>query len=248
MIPYFSFNQIQIGPIILQVWGLMASLGFLAVLYLSLKEAKRGNIEGDRIWDILILTIVGMITGSKLLYVFFHSGESNSASALFSFSGFSSLGGIILASAAVILYAKFKKINIWKLADVLTPGLIAGIIVIRLGCFLVYDHLGKITNLPWAREYLDQTVRHPIALYYLASAIAIFSIICYLKKRSLKEGTLFLVFALAYSFSAFIIDFFRCNDLDLCDKRVWELLTYSQLILSAAIPVLAYLLRKRIQS
>ncbi len=243
MIPYFSFTQIQLGPITIQVWGLMASLGFLTALFLSLREAKKSGIEEEKIWNIMILALIGAVAGSKFFYALFHFGESDLAVTLFSASGFSSIGGVVLASILVIFYARLGRINIWKLADALTPGLITAIMIVRLGCFLVYDHIGKITNLPWGRLYLDQTIRHPISLYYIISALAVFLIICYLKRKQLKEGVLFLVFAAYYSISVFLIDFLRCDDLMICDRRFWSL-THSQLILLVLLPFLICFLKK----
>lgn len=246
MIPYFAFREIILSPMTIQVWGLTASLGFLVALFLSIKEAKKKNFNTEETWNIMILSLLGIIVGSKIFYVIFHPDEFKNLEKIFVLpnGGFSLIGGIILATVAVFVYAKIKKINIWTLADISTPGIVVSIIIIRIGCFLVYDHVGRITSLPWGRMYVDQTIRHPVALYHLTSAIVIFLIICYLGKRRLKEGVLFLVFALCFLIFSFVIDFTRCYDLTLCDSR-FGALTYTQWLMLFLLPLAVYLLKPK---
>lgn len=244
MIPYFTFREIILGPITIQVWGLMMSLGFLAALFSSVKEAKKKNFNTEEIWNIMILSLAGMIVGSRIFYIISHTDEFNDLSKIFVLpsGGFSLIGGIILATVAVFVYAKIKKINIWTLADILTPGIIASIIITRIGCFFVYDHVGGIASFSWGRTYVDQTIRHPVALYHLTGAIVIFLTICYLRKRRLKEGVLFLVFALCFLVFSFVIDFTRCYDLAVCDSR-FGVLTYAQWLMLFFLPIAIYLLK-----
>ena len=242
MIPYFTFTEINLSFITIQVWGLMASIGFLCALFLSLKEAGRKNIDKDDIWNAMILSLIGMIIGSRIFYVISNFNEFGNLEELFNLNGgFSFLGGASLAGILVFVYAKHKKINLWKLADAITPGAIAAIVIVRIGCFLIYDHLGRITNLPWGRLYIDETVRHPIILYHIISSLAIFFIICYLKKRHLKNGLLFLYFAVYYLIFRFLTDFLRCSDLNICDTRYMNL-TYTQWFILIITPFVIYLL------
>ncbi len=249
MIPYFSFQQINFGAITIQVWGLMASAGFLAALFLCLKERKLKGIGEENMWDIITLSLIGIILGSRAFYIFFNFEKFDNLADVFNIyknGGFSLLGGIVMAIPPVYIYAKAKKINIYKLGDVLIPGVIMSIIIIRSGCFLVYDHIGKITNLPWARLYIDQSARHPVALYHIINAIVILGIIRYLKKRKLKDGVLALSAALYYSVSRFLLEFFRCSDLEICDSRFLNL-TYNQWLLLLSIPLIFYFLKKRME-
>ena len=200
-------------------------------------------------WDIITLSLIGIILGSRIFYVLFNFEKFDSLADAFNIyknGGFSLLGGMIIAIPLVYIYAKKKKINIYKLGDILTPGIIISIIIVRLGCFLVYDHIGKITNLPWARLYIDQSARHPVALYHIINAVVILGIICYLKKRSLNNGVLALSIALYYSVSRFFLEFARCSDLSICDSQFFNL-THNQWFLLFAIPFLVYFLRKRMK-
>lgn len=249
MIPYFSFSQIQLGSMHLQVWGFFVSMGSLAALLLSLKEAKRNNIDEDDIWNIIILTLIGMIIGSKVLYIMFSGGFDLAEPEAISGSGFSLIGGMMLSLLIVYFYAISKKMDIWLLADTLIPGLILALIFVRIGCFLIYEHIGSLTNLPWGQIYLDRSIRHPVSLYLLINDIVIFLIIWYLKKRQITahKGALFLATVLYYSISRFLLDLARCSDLAVCDHRYLGL-TSTQWILLVSIPVIFYLLKSKVKS
>ncbi len=250
MIPYFTFTQIHLGPVTIQVWGLMVSLGFLFALFLSLREIKRGNIQNlsrENIWDIMIIALVGMVVGGRALYVIFNLGEFENLVEIFYLQngGLSLIGGVAISTIVICAYAKIKKIDIWKLADVLIQSAVVALLFARIGCFLIYDHLGKITNLPWGRSYIDETVRHPVILYHIISCIIILLIIRYFKTKQLKKGALFLTGAFCYITFRFLLDFLRCSDLAICDSRYLNL-THTQWILLTIAPFIACLLLKKI--
>lgn len=245
MIPYFIFDKIIIGGLTIYVWGLMASIGFLAALLISLKEAKRKSISREIVWDLILVVLLGTLIGSRGCYVFWHWDEfkDNLIKIFFLWEGgLSSVGGIILAGAAGVLYTKRKKLNLWKIADLLAPGIIGAIFFSRIGCFLVNSHLGKTANLPWGREYLDGTIRHPVALYFTIGALALFLIIWYFKNKLKKDGWLFLIFITCYLIMGFLIDFMRCDDILLICETRFHGLTYSQWVfLVLLFPVLGML-------
>ncbi|MBW6440619.1 prolipoprotein diacylglyceryl transferase [Patescibacteria group bacterium] len=246
MIPYFSYNSITFGPITIQIWGLFVAVGVLLALYLSLKDAKKKNINQDYIWDIFVIMLIGMILGSKSADILFNYNTIKGVEDIIYIysSGFSFLGGVLLSYIFLYIYAKSKKINIYKILDNLILGAIIALIITRIGCFLVYDHIGKITNLPWGRIYLDGSIRHPVALYHLIGGIVIIVIICYLRKVNLKEGILTLLVILVYIVIRFFSDFVRCTDLYLCDSRYYNL-THSQWLLLLILPFVILKLVKK---
>ena len=250
MIPYFTFTQIQLGPITIQVWGLMVSLGFLFALFLFLREVKKKDIQNlsrENVWDITIIALVGMIVGGRALYAVFNLREFESLIEVFYLQngGLSLIGSVVISAIVICIYARIKKIDTWKLADILIQSAVAALFFARIGCFLIYDHLGKITGLPWGRLYLDETVRHPVILYHIISCVIILLILRYFKTKQLKKGALFLIGAFCYIVFRFLLDFLRCSDLAVCDSRYLNL-TYTQWILLAVAPFVVYLLLKKI--
>jgi len=250
MIPYFVFDKISVGGLTVYFWGLMASIGFLIALFISLKEASRKNIDKEIVWDLMLVILLGIMIGSRACYVVWHWNEFEDSLIKIFFiweGGLSSIGGIILVAAAGLLYVKYKKLNLWKIADFLTPGVVSVIIFARIGCFLVNSHIGKITGLYWGREYLDGAVRHPVALYLAFSALALFLIIWYLRKRLKKDGLLFLIFISGYLIIRFLVDFTRCDDILLICESRFHGLTYSQWVFMIFMPLALETIRRRIK-
>ena len=248
MIPYFSFSSVMIGPITIQIWGLFASIGFLFALYLSLKQAKKNNFDQDHIWDIFVIILIGMILGSKILNIIFNFDKIENIKDIFLFTGgFSLIGGITLSFIFLYIYARFKKINIYKITDNLIFGAVVALTMTRIGCFLIYDHIGKTTSVFWGRIYADESIRHPVIIYHIINAIVIIFFICYLRKAHLKEKTLVLCVVLFYSITRFFLDFLRCDDLSICDSRYYNL-TYTQWLLLILIPFITCLLVTKIRS
>ena len=54
----------------------------------------------------------------------------------FQFRGFSLYGGLILALAAGALLSWALHLPLWKLADSAVPAIVAGVVLMRIGCFL----------------------------------------------------------------------------------------------------------------
>ncbi len=65
------------------------------------------------------------------------------------FRGFSLYGGLILALAAGALLSWALRLPLWKLADSAVPAIVAGIVLMRTGCFLEGCCFGTVTSLPW---------------------------------------------------------------------------------------------------
>jgi len=242
MIAFFAFREISVGPIIFQVWGVMAAIGFLAALFISLSKANGEHIAEKVIWDVMILSLAGMMIGARLFYVI----SSGSFSGLFSLQGgFSLYGGLLLGGLFALLYLKRSRQDIGQIFDSLIPGLVMALIFVRIGCLMVSDHIGAPTVLPWAFIYEDGIPRHPVVLYEITFLSLLFRVLK--KKPDGVSGEITLSFCAAYSAFRLVADFLRCSDLSFCDARIYGL-TFSQWIAGAmlvtATSILAYIKAK----
>ena len=59
-------------------------------------------------------------------------------------------GGLICAVALIGFYVKRHKLDFLQLADIITPFILLGHGIGRIGCLLVGDDYGVPSNLPWA--------------------------------------------------------------------------------------------------
>ena len=147
-------------------------------------------------------------------------------------------GGLIGALITGGLYLKKAKLNFLKTADILAPAIALGIFIGRIGCFLINDHQGAVTSLPWAIQWADGSLRHPIALYLSLNGLILFFVLLKLRKKLIKPGQLFFIFLAWYAISRFFLDFLRASDTVLADPHYWGL-TISQWF-SLLIPIILF--------
>lgn len=95
----------------------------------------------DRVGDIVILALVFGIIGAKLFDNLEHWDEfmADPINAIFSASGLTFYGGLILAAIAICWYAYRKGISIKYLVDAAAPALMIAYAIGRIGCQISGD-------------------------------------------------------------------------------------------------------------
>lgn len=229
MIPFWSLEKISIGPVNFYTWGFFLALAIITVFYLTRKKFKKNKKETDIYDNLFSFLLAGIILGSRIGYVIqFPSYYFSHLIEIFEVwdGGMIFWGGAIGAIIAGWLFFKSKKLNpklFWKIADAAAVYLPLGIAIGRIGCFLINDHQGKETKLPWGIIWPDGTVRHPVALYLIIDALFLFIILKWLKKLIKTESGLFLWFLVLHSFSRFLWDFMRENKTIYSDPSYFNL-------------------------
>jgi len=185
MLPYFVLDQITFGPIKIYTWGLFVGLGFSAGYLLFYYLAKKESLAPKKIAGLGLAIFFGAILGAKILAAAtLPGGLFKNISLIFSqHSGVAFIGGLIGAIlfgwGYVRIIMKGDKIppnppflkggaggvNFWHIADLLVLPICLGIGIGRIGCILINDHQGAITNLPWGILWPDGVLRHPVGIY-----------------------------------------------------------------------------------
>lgn len=184
MISYFVFNQINLGPLTLYTWGLFVGLGFSAGYLLLLYLAKKKNLAPEKMASLALAIFFGGVLGAKVLSItFLPGGFFNNVDLLFSqHSGAMFMGGLVGAMTLSAVYIKLIKLNFWEIADLLVLPTALGIAIGRIGCVLINDHQGAITNLPWGILWPDGIIRHPVGIYESLVGLALFVIFWWVRK------------------------------------------------------------------
>jgi len=224
MIPWFQFESFSIGPLTIQAWGLLVSLAFLAGILITLQEVKRKGLSQNLILDLAIWIMVGALIGSRLFYVLNEWGQyRDNWLDIFKIwqGGMALYGGVFLGSLFAWIFLRKKGQTFWPWADAVLVALPLSMFIGRIGCFLIHDHLGKITTVPWGIEYLGQ-VRHETALYSLLLTLSLFLFLWLIRKRHfVRPGLITAFFMVYYGLGRFIIDLFRAQDLAQSDPRIY---------------------------
>jgi len=217
---------IHIGPLVIRWYGVMIGLACLTGLWIALKEAERKGTGKDKIEGFFLYAIIGAMIGARLYYVAFSGSEEYwlNPLKLFAFweGGLAIHGGILGGLLVALFYARKMKIPFWKLADTMTPSLILGQAIGRIGCFLNGDAHGYPTSLPWGMIYSPESPAgrmfpgqplHPTQLYEMAFNLMIFLLLWKLRKRIKADGILFLLYVMMYSAIRIFVEHFRADKL-----------------------------------
>ncbi len=106
----------------------MIALAFLAGLWTATLRARREKISGETIADVTLWLMVGGILGARIVYVATYWQEEFADQPLseifmIQHGGLVYYGGLIGAMIAGMIYIRWKKLPLWKTADVLAPSM-----------------------------------------------------------------------------------------------------------------------------
>lgn len=189
------------------------------MFYIFEKDGKtRQNVE-----DLTIYVVIGTIIGARLGHVLFYD-----ASYYFSHpgeilqvwkGGLASHGGAIGIIIAIYLYCrKYKFKFLWVFDRLVIVVCFTGA-CIRVGNLMNSEIIGKITDVPWAFQFIQAyppslaaDPRHPAQLYEAIYCLIIMVALIYLwknKRHKLNNGFIFGVFLVSLFTLRFIDEFFK---------------------------------------
>lgn len=232
MIPFFQFELIYLGPVIIHVWGLLVALGIAAGITFAYFLCKKFLLSGEALLDMAIWMLVGAFIMARVFHVLFYDPvyfvQNPDAIIKFWQGGASSLGGFVGAVLSLWLFAKKRHFSLKELLpylDVGVLGLWLGWGVGRIGCFLIHDHPGTLTHFILGVKYPDG-VRFDLGLMESILGFALFVIFYLLFKKLIKiRFGLVAGFSMAsYAIARFLLDFLRATpDLPRGDVRYFAL-------------------------
>ena len=231
---------LEIGPFTIYSYGLMLAIGFIVASYLLNAELKRKRLDPALGNNITLLALVAGIAGSKMLYLIEHWSQfiTDPLGMAFSPSGLTFYGGFLLAAFAIYVYLKKKGISFFVGADAISPSLLIGYGIARIGCHLAGDgDYGYPTTLPWGTDYSngtyppsaafrnfpeitsqypngivpDTTPLHPTPVYEFLICTFFFSLLWRMRKTTTPNGKLFMAYLVLAGIERFGIEFLRLN-------------------------------------
>ena len=137
-------------------FGFFAALGFLAGLIMARWRCKKVGLDPNRITDFGVYALMAGLIGARIFYVL-HFWDEFSARPIEVFAiwqgGLEIFGGVMLATAVMVLYFRRYKLPILRFLDVLAPALILGLAFGRGGCLMRGCCWGKQSDLPWSIRF-----------------------------------------------------------------------------------------------
>jgi phosphatidylglycerol:prolipoprotein diacylglycerol transferase len=201
-------------------YGLMLALSFAVGLWLNIRRGRVHGVSAEAASDLIFGVLVSSIIGVRLAYVLTHLGGFDPwYRAFFIWDGGLTLyGGIILATLTVYVMCRRRGIPFLVAADMISPAVVLGIGLTRIGCFMAgccYGHPSDIfchVTFPAAAPASLQfglVPVHPSQLYASAGGFLVFAVLLGLEKVWDYRGATFGRFLLLYGASRFAVDFSR---------------------------------------
>lgn len=213
----------EIGPVVVNSFGAMVAIAFLTANYLFTRELRRKQLSNaDAVAStVTLLALGGGILGAKLFHLAenYHDVMADPAGQIFSGAGLTFYGGLLVAIASIIFYARRKKIRFLVLADAAAPALMLAYGIGRIGCQLAGDgDYGIPTNLPWGMAYPNGLVPtneivHPAPVYETLASVAAFFILWTLRKKYPQTGAVFGIYLVLAGIERLLVEFIRINPL-----------------------------------
>ncbi|OGD84653.1 prolipoprotein diacylglyceryl transferase [Candidatus Curtissbacteria bacterium RBG_13_40_7] len=230
--------QISIGPLTFHFYGAIISLSIFLGWLLAQKRAGLYKIPKRLFEDpILIIPLILAIIGARIYHVVdYWDYYKNNLDQVFVIwnGGLGIFGALIGAFLGFWIIAKFKKIDIWKILDLVAPSLLLGQAVGRIANYINQEGFGPPTNKPWGIfispehrpvEFLNFSQFHP-TFFYEAIIDSIFLIILLFLSKKLKiKGQTFTLYLIFYSIGRFIVEFWRIDTATIGTIKVAQILS-----------------------
>ena len=185
------------------------------------RRARRENIPGEKIADVVLWLMIGSIIGARFVYVTTYwkdefADQPLSEIFMIQHGGLVYYGGLIGAILATYIYLRWKKMPLWKTADVLAPSIALGNVFGRIGCLLNGCCYGRACSLPWAIRFPADnplhpptTPVHPTEIYDALDNFLLYLLLAWLFRHKKFDGQVFATYLIGYAVTRTIMECFR---------------------------------------
>jgi phosphatidylglycerol:prolipoprotein diacylglycerol transferase len=212
------------GHLLLPTFGVLAAVGLMAALTLSLRTAAIVGLNPERLWNASLFTLLSAFALSRLLLIVSNLHDFLTYPILLLMVPSLNTTGILLTILATAIYLRVRNLPLLDTLDAWSPCATLTWAFLALGHFAEGSDAGLPTTLPWGLRLPPNDIRlHPVALYAaIVATILTFILLRQLPRRHHPGDTFAL--ALATSGTAqFLLTFFRqpYPDTGLLDPIQW---------------------------
>jgi phosphatidylglycerol:prolipoprotein diacylglycerol transferase len=241
----------SIGSVEIRYYGLIMALGvFFGILIVrDLARRKKLGIDEDTLLEGLFYMVLSGFIGARIDHILLHDTMFYLANPLEIFAvwhgGLAAHGAFVGGVLALYFYCRKKKINTYKILDVVVVPLALGLAFGRIANFINGELYGRITSVQWAVKFPSaEGFRHPSQLYESAKNFIIFFALLFITKKETKnkthkDGFIFWAFLFMYSLLRFFVEFFREPDFLFLGLSLGQITSIVLLVVS--IPFLVHL-------
>ena len=220
-------------------YGITIAIAMVCGILAAMRVAKVTKQNTDDYFYLALIAIFFALIGARLYFVIF--SWDNYKDDLWKIfnpreGGLAIYGGVIAAVITVYVFARYKKLQFWKLVDTACIGLVLGQIIGRWGNFFNREAFGGYTDNLFAMRLPLDAVRssevtpqmmehlqkidgvsyiqvHPTFLYEGMWNLVLLIILIWYTKRKKFDGEVFLLYLLGYGLGRAWIEGLRTDQL-----------------------------------
>lgn len=246
-----TVELIRIGSLHINIFGVLAATGILAGRALALHRAKQAGISREEMDDALLYTLLAAFFFAHIAEAVFYHPEQivrqGPVYLLKFWKGLSSFGGFFGGLFGFMFFVYKRKIREPLLfAECILQGLVLGWIFGRLGCTIIFDHPGQLSDFFLAFEQPGGS-RHNLGFYeFLFTLLVLFPATFVLHRLQARPGSYSAAVLILYTPVRFFLDFLRLDAAQRGDVRYLGLTPgqYGSIVLFVLGVVIAYRLIK----
>jgi phosphatidylglycerol:prolipoprotein diacylglycerol transferase len=199
----------------ISTFGVMMALGFLAATSLTTLRMREMGLDPDFATTLLLYCLAGGVFGAKVYYTIDEGLRTGTPwrELFFSRGGLTWYGGLIGAIVVGAIGCKIHGVPILGYMNAVAPGTAVGQALGRIGCFLVGDDYGRVTDVPWAVSFPQGSppttdLVHPTQIYEMFWLFAFAGILW--RRRSVSPF-LFGEYMVLNGLGRFFVEMLRVN-------------------------------------
>jgi prolipoprotein diacylglyceryl transferase len=225
-IPSPHSGTIDVGPLVLHMYGLMLLAGIAACIWLTGRRWVARGGDWDLVFRVAVWGVGFGILGARLYHDATSWDEVRTihhwwAPLAVWRGGLGVWGGILFGCLAGAVIVKRSGHSVFAFMDACAPGLLLAQGIGRLGNWWNQELFGKETSLPWGLEiddahlpsgYLPGTTFHPTFLYELIYDLLLVGVLLLLDRRfRFRPPALFALYVSVYCFGRFFEELLRID-------------------------------------
>ncbi|MGN1423676.1 MAG: prolipoprotein diacylglyceryl transferase [Oscillospiraceae bacterium] len=208
--------MIPVIHIVVPTYNICCFLGLAAAALFLTFRVKKFGVAPVRAVQLCFFSAIGMLLGSRLLFVITQLPDIFSGAATFTnaliFGGFVFYGGLFGALAAVKIYSVIRGTDSGQLYNMLVPCFVLFHSFGRVGCFLSGCCYGIEFPIGFEMQTSPGIIRFPVQLAESLCDMIIFAALLIVEKKKGKHIELPPIYMVSYSVCRFLLEFLRGDE------------------------------------
>lgn len=238
------------GPLTISWHGLCLAAGVVVLYLILVREGTRKSFSRLSLSELALWSVVLGFVGARLLHVlqYWHFYKAAPLKIFAVHEGGLTVNGAIFGVVVVtVVFARWKRLNLWKLVDVLAMAAPVAFVVGRVGCTINGDVWGLPTNGSWGLVYWHRNASIPPELLGVPTFpaptvlqlwnLGLLVLLLTLRRRVSGDGFLFAVYLMVYALGRFIVNFWQAGDVVVLGLKFLQVVALALFLLGAGLMI-----------